>query len=224
MGLSFHYRGRLNAAPELPKLIDEVEDICRILNWKHLVFNVQYPDGKFISPVNDEDYGIVFTPPSCEPVCLAFDSEGKLYTPWLKELIKKQASGELKVISVKLNLNDSNPEPVISENNESFDPEDILYSISVKTQNAGSETHIKVMELLRYLSEKYLAEFKILDESHYWETRDPENLNNQMDTIHHFMDTFHDMISKEKIQSQDDFMSFLKKLSLQIKKKDKSED
>ncbi len=224
MGLSFHYRGRLNTASELPKFIDEVEDICRILNWKHAVFNTLYPDDKFISPVNDEDYGIVFTPPSCEPVCLAFDSEGKLYTPWLKEIIKKQASGEVKVITVQLNLNETDPVPVVSENSENFDPEDILYSISVKTQNAGSETHIKVIELIRYLSQKYLADFKILDESHYWETRDPENLNNQMDMIHHFMDTFHDMISNEKIQSQDDFMSFIKKLSLQVKKKDNTED
>ena len=188
MGLSFHYRGRLKSATTLPSLVDEVEDICKVLNWKCSVFETEYPDNKFVTPINDSDYGILFSPPSCEPVSLVFDSEGKIYTPWLKEILNKHKSGEVKVITVKLNLDDDNPVPEISEESEDFDPLDMVYSISVKTQFAGAESHVQLMELLRYLSEKYLTEFHIQDESDYWNTRNAEKLHEKKNKIKQFMD------------------------------------
>ncbi len=219
MGLSFHYRGRLKSATTLPSLVDEVEDICKVLNWKCSVFETEYPDNKFVTPINDSDYGILFSPPSCEPVSLVFDSEGKIYTPWLKEILNKHKSGEVKVITVKLNLDDDNPVPEISEESEDFDPLDMVYSISVKTQFAGAESHVQLMELLRYLSEKYLTEFHIQDESDYWNTRNAEKLHEKMNKINQFMDTFHDMMDNQNIKDPKDFIAFLKQLSMQIKKK-----
>jgi hypothetical protein len=219
LGLSFHYRGRLKSATTLPSLVDEVEDICKVLNWKCSVFETEYPDNKFVTPINDSDYGILFSPPSCEPVSLVFDSEGKIYTPWLKEILNKHKSGEVKVITVKLNLDDDNPVPEISEESEDFDPLDMVYSISVKTQFAGAESHVQLMELLRYLSEKYLTEFHIQDESDYWNTRNAEKLHEKMNKINQFMDTFHDMMDNQNIKDPKDFIAFLKQLSMQIKKK-----
>lgn len=219
MALSFHYRGRLKSAKTLPALVEEVEDICKVLNWKCTVFNSEYPENNFVSPLDEKDYGILFSPPSCEPVSLVFDSEGKIYTPWLKEILTKHKSGEVKVITVKLNLDDDNPEPEISEDNEDFDPLDMVYSISVKTQFAGAESHVQLMELLRYLSEKYLTEFHIQDESDYWNTRNAEKLHEKMNKINQFMDTFHDMMDNQNIKDPKDFIAFLKQLSMQIKKK-----
>lgn len=219
MGLSFHYRGRLKSADTLSALVEEVEDICKVLNWKCSVFETEYPDNKFVTPINDADYGILFSPPSCEPISLVFDSEGKIYTPWLKEILNKHKSGEVKVITVKLNLDDENPEPEISEESEDFDPLDLVYSISVKTQFAGAESHVQLMELLRYLSEKYLTEFHIQDESDYWNTRNAEKLHEKMNKINQFMDTFHDMMDNQNIKDPKDFIAFLKQLSMQIKKK-----
>lgn len=223
MGLSFHYRGSLKSAETLPALVEEVEDICNVLGWKCTVFETEFPDNKFLSPIDDEDYGILFSPPSCEPVSLVFDSEGKIYTPWLKDILNKHKSGEVKVITVKLNLDDENPEPEISENSEEFDPSDMVYSISVKTQFAGAEMHVQLMELLRYLSDKYLAEFHIQDESDYWETRNMETLHKKMDLLNQFMDTFQDMIENQNIKNPKDFIAFLKQLSKQIKEKGEEE-
>lgn len=220
MGFSFHYRGRLKLAKTLPALVEEVEDICKVLNWKCQVFETEFPKNEFISPINDKDYGILFNPPSCEPVSLVFDSEGKIYTPWLKEILTKHKSGEVKVITVKLNLDDDNSEPEISENSDEFDPLDMVYSISVKTQFASAESHVQLMELLRYLSEKYLTEFYIQDESDYWESRNMDTLHKKMHKINLFMDTFQDMMSNQNIKDPKDFIAFLKRLAQQIKKKD----
>jgi hypothetical protein len=223
MGLSFHYKGRLTNAEQLPQLVAEVEDICGIMGWQVTVFEPQYPDDNFVSPIDQNDYGILFSPPKCEPVSLVFDSEGRIYTPWMKEILIKHLAGEVKVITVKLNLDDEDPKPEISEEVEEFDPLELVYSISVKTQFSGAESHVKLMELLRYLSDKYLTEFKMHDESDYWNTRNADKLHEKMNKINQFMDTFHDMIEEQNIKTPKEFIEFLKLLGKQIKKKDQGE-
>lgn len=224
MGLAFHYKGRLKKARLLPSLVDEVEDICQIMDWKTTVFETEYPQNKFVSPIDAHDYGIIFTPPECEPVCLVFDSEGRLYVPWLKDLLKKNEDGEIKVITVQLNLDDEGVEPIISERNEDFDHSFLVYQAHVKTQYAGAEIHIKVIELMKYLSSKYLIDFELEDESQYYETGDAEKLIEKLGVINEFLETFNDLLSKTKIESPKDFIKLLKKVSRQNKSKDKGEN
>jgi len=222
MGLSIHYSGRLKSASILPQLVEEVEDISRIMDWKCNVFNTSYPNDTFISPDDKQDYGIVFTPKDAESIILVFDSEGRLCNPWLREMFNKNPEKEIKIITVELNLNDENPEPVISEGKDAFEPKDLIYQISVKTQADSVEEHIKLMELLRYLSEKYLIEFTVYDESDYWETRDPEKLAKKMNRINELMGDFHHMLQNKSFENQEDFVEFLKKLGKMIhKNKDK---
>lgn len=51
--------------------------------------------------------------------------------------------------------------------------------ISVKTQFAGIDTHMSLIKLLKYLSEKYFSVFELQDEGGYWETDDEEVLRTQ---------------------------------------------
>ncbi len=217
MGLSFHYKGNLKNADSLPALIIEVEDICHVLNWKYDVFNTKYPRNAFISPINNEDFGIIFTPPSCDVVSLAFDGEGKIYLPWMKDILKKNKDGEIKVITIQLNLDEKGSEPVISESNDDFDTGKLMYQVHVKTQFAGSEIHVKVLELLRYLSAKYLENFELIDESNYYESGNIAVLDDKMNSISEFLEKFQDMLGHEKINSPKDFMKLIKKLSREIK-------
>jgi hypothetical protein len=41
-----------------------------------------------------------------------------------------------------------------------------------KTRYAGADIHMAIIELFRYLKEKYFTEFELYDESGYWETYD----------------------------------------------------
>ncbi|MBK8051874.1 MAG: hypothetical protein IPK35_01000 [Saprospiraceae bacterium] len=220
MGLSFHYRGKLKNAQMLPSFVEEIEDICQILNWKTSVFDTEYPDHKFTSPPNNEDYGIIFTPPECEPVCFVFDSEGNIYVPWLKDILNKNESGEVKVITVQLNLTDDGLEPVVSEKSEGFDPKLLVYQVHVKTQFAGAETHIKVIELLKYLSGKYLDDFELIDESKYYETGNIELLQDKLNVINEFLDSFQEMLNEATIKSPKDFIRLLKKITRKHKNND----
>lgn len=45
-----------------------------------------------------------------------------------------------------------------------------------KTQFAGSEAHKIIIHLLRHISKKYLKNFSLTDEGHYWETNDEKLL------------------------------------------------
>jgi len=50
-----------------------------------------------------------------------------------------------------------------------------IYYTSVKTQFAGIFVHQLLIRLLKHLNNKYFQDFKLSDESYYWET-DDENL------------------------------------------------
>src|SRR5688572_11791035 len=44
--------------------------------------------------------------------------------------------------------------------------------VITKTAYAGSDTHMAIIEMFRYLKSKYFDEFELKDESGYWETGD----------------------------------------------------
>jgi hypothetical protein len=221
MGLSFHYKGRLTSASELNTFVEEVEDICKVFDWKFSVLNTEYPNDKFVSPLNEDDYGVIFTPEDCEPVTLIFDSEGRIYNPWMKDIIAKHDEGQVKVITVQLNLDDEELNPIFTEDSDDFDPLDMVYTVSVKTQFTTAEQHVKIIELLRYISGKYFSDFEMIDESGYWTSRNPEKLDAKLNKVTEFIDRFEDMVSSEVIKSPEDFLKFIKKLSQEIKDKEK---
>lgn len=221
MGLSFHYKGRLTSASELNTFVEEVEDICKVFDWKFSVLNTEYPNDKFVSPLNEDDYGVIFTPDECEPVTLIFDSEGRIYNPWMKDIIAKHDEGQVKVITVQLNLDEEELNPIFTEDSDDFDPLDMVYTVSVKTQFTTTEQYVKIIELLRYISGKYFSDFEMIDESGYWTSRNPEKLDAKLNKVTEFIDRFEDMVSSEVIKSPEDFLKFIKKLSQEIKDKEK---
>lgn len=66
MGLSIHYNGKLKDIALLPQLVEEVQDVCNVLNWKYQLDN------------NDDIKGIWFSPPECEPFAFTFYPSGEL--------------------------------------------------------------------------------------------------------------------------------------------------
>jgi len=48
---------------------------------------------------------------------------------------------------------------------------DFLYMLFTKTQYAGKETHKLIINMLRYISQKYFSAFNVKDDSLYWENK-----------------------------------------------------
>lgn len=191
MGLSFHYSGRIANPDSLPELIEEIEDIAKVFNWKYFVFERQFPKntiGKH--EYNQKLYGICFTPTNCETVSICFLSNGRM-----SSAAHLQYWGRT----------DEQPE------------RDYLYMLSVKTQYAGSDVHLFVIQLFRYLNDKYLADFMMSDEGGYWESNDEYLLKKRFDRSTELIDGFKSAIQNQPILKDEDmenyFLRLLKKIN-----------
>jgi hypothetical protein len=57
----------------------------------------------------------------------------------------------------------------------------LVYMMHTKTQRAGSDTHIAIIKLFKYLEKKYFMEMNVSDEGNYWETSDTKILQERFD-------------------------------------------
>ncbi|MDP4270365.1 MAG: hypothetical protein Q8909_09595 [Bacteroidota bacterium] len=169
MGITIHYRGRFNPAANLSEMIDEIEDIARTQGWEYFIFEREFPvalnrDTMTQSPLitdTDNIYGISFTPPHCEAVQFTFLSNGRMSNP----------------LNFQLYSHSTDPQE-----------QEFLYMLFTKTQFAGVKTHMVIVALLRYLSNKYLSEFIVNDEGEYWETGDKSLLESNFKKIENYID------------------------------------
>jgi hypothetical protein len=167
MGLSIHYKGQIINAPLLPKLIEEVTDIAKIEKWNYFVFEEKFPNNFLSHSIDDGNlYGIMISPPQCEPLCFSFLANGRMCGI--------------------LNFNVLQLDPEINN--------DQLYLVTSKTQYAGFEIHKKIILLLEYIASKYLKKFECVDEGQFWETRNEKLLEETFEKytvlISNFEDSF----------------------------------
>ena len=66
----------------------------------------------------------------------------------------------------------------------------MIFTASTKTQFAGIEAQVAIIDFLKHLSKKYLKDFKLTDEGYYWETGDKKNLMKQFSKYEAAMDIF----------------------------------
>ena len=191
MGLSIAYTGRLKEAKLLPVLIEEIVDIVNIYDWKYTIFEDKFPNDNFFDTSFEDAYGIIFSPPESEPVFLTFLSDGRMVNPFLLEFIK---------------------------NDKDRKKGDKFWQFT-KTQYAGLEVHKVIIHLFRYLSNKYLADFELVDDSRYWETNDEAVLQENFDRFNFVMDRFAEVLEGFEAGENDDGDSLVIKLLEYLKNK-----
>ena len=155
MGLSIHYSGKLKPDASLRALIEDVTDVSKVHEWKSHIFSDKFPQGEETALANKTLYGVSLTPIQCETIFLTFAVDRRLVNPvfWPPD-------------SHEYDYN-----------------VDVLHNLSVKTQFAGTEVHMIVIGLFKYLSKKYFEEFELSDEGRYWETGNEQVLK---ETFHRY--------------------------------------
>lgn len=199
MGVTIHYRGKLKSTDLIATLIEEVEEICLTNDWNYQIHEnntgvetESIPETTFLSDDYDPDFG--------------FENIGH--------------STGLRGISF---------EP--HEESESvsflFDTEGVLRSIFsnvfrkkakytwcfVKTQFAGVDTHIRIINLMKYLKKKYFKKFEIHDDGGYFPDENIEELQSRMDYLNNAIATVHDVfehINIDDSKNPDDFINDIK--------------
>lgn len=161
MGVSIHYRGRLDKTALLPSLCDEVGDIADSMGWPATTLDDDWstsPDATLKNGGKVEGHlglkGVQITPhPDSEPLVLFFDHDGYLRCPMTMLMILE---GTLQ-------------------------PETAW--IPMKTQFSCPDTHVWVVGLLKYLKKRYISNLEVSDESEYWDTGDRRKLEEDMSLL-----------------------------------------
>ena len=164
MGVSIHYRGRLNDVGQLARLCEELADIAATMGWESTQLDDDWeqpvdarlrhtPKGATIDG-NLGLKGILMSPGGgAESLRFLFDRQGDLRCPMGMILILEGT----------------------------LDPQEAW--VSVKTQFASPEVHVWIIGLLKYLKKRYISDLQVSDEGQYWETGDVRVLKEKMDFI-----------------------------------------
>ncbi len=204
MGLSIHYSGTIKDYSLIEELVAEVEDICKTLDWEYNVFTKKnlgndtrhIENPDFINYTMEDLKGISFAPKDCEPVILTFFPSGKLCS-FLKLMYNNPRTNDL-----------------------------MVEVVSTKTQYAGLDAHMAVLNLLQYLKDKYFSVFELSDEGNYWATKDKKVLEENFSRYNFLMDTVAEALSDFKpvpgetpTSLAERLEAFLKKIKIDNKKR-----
>ncbi len=196
MGLCIYYRGQIKDATSLPHLIEEVKDIVNIYRWKYEIDERSFPNNTLDNQENLESiYGISFTPSKCETISLTFLSNGVMVCP---------------------------TRVLFFGNSKNETERNYIYHLSAKTQFAGMATHAIIINLFRYLSNKYLSDFEMKDESGYWETADENVLRENFKAYDALLDNFTLSLQTFPVKKGETMFSYFERLLKHINKLKKS--
>lgn len=178
MGVSIHYRGRLDSPDQLLVLREQLMSIASGLEWQ---FHVLDEDWSIpANPVLDHSGGVAeikgplglkgiqLQPPGkSEPLDFFFDLKGYLLSPL----------NAVRVHEGELSIDDA--------------------WISVKTQFVPANMHVMIIGLLKYIKEYYIPNLEVRDEGGYLETGDYQVLQDKRKVIQEKIDSLSYKFSSE---------------------------
>jgi len=208
MGVTIHYKGRLDNISLLPELEEELIDLAESMGWQHVKFDddwneelhytQEFKDGSLHMDGNLGLKGIAIIPPGSEPVNFAVDPTGQLSSFFRQMSIIDQ------------------------------DYVDAMDWMFCKTQFAEISIHIWIIELLKYLKKKYFNDLEVNDEGDYWKTGNIKTLQQKREVISAAMDKlsgafksgeFEDLKDASADEIADHIEAFFKKYNQKKKKK-----
>lgn len=191
MGLSIHYKGNFKPSASFADMIEEVRDIAAAHDWKYTIFKTEFPKVYNKKTLYEDAYGICFSPPECEPVCLTFAANKKL------------------VGIIQFSLYDQGYKDSISE------------FISVKTQFAGTQIHKLVIHILKYVSQKYLEDFELQDEGKYWETGDEKLLDQKFNFMNRLLNAVQNVLETKPMKNGETIEEYFQRVLKNIQQNKK---
>lgn len=143
---------------------------------------------------DDEDIkGVSFAPEGSEPVFLTFNNEGRMLSPI--SIICKDIYDNIEL------------------------DKELMFTTSTKTQFAGMEAHIAIIDFLKHISKKYLKNFTMRDEGNYWETGDKKLLSEQFNMYEAAMDVFSEALKDIPTSPGENTESLVERLEKLLREK-----
>lgn len=169
MGVSIHYRGRLDSTDHLPALRNALMSFASSIGWRCRILDEDWnvPANTILEHRGETPEikghlglkGIQLVPPGeSEPLEFFFDSRGDLRSPMNVVLVQDG----------------------ILASDDAW--------ISVKTQFMSAKMHVLIIGLLKYIKEHHIPKLEVSDEGGFWETGDYRNLVEKMRLIENKLD------------------------------------
>lgn len=164
MGVTIHYTGKLKTIDLIDELMDELIEISKANEWGYQVVDAPLSPDMEDAEIMPDLQGIICGVKDLEPLWMTFNQEGKLLSP----------------MAAMISVND--PEQYA----------DLKYTCFIKTQYGGPDHHIKIVNLLKYLFQKYFDNWDVIDESGYFNSGNQEDLIQCMSIIDRSMAALND--------------------------------
>jgi hypothetical protein len=155
MGITIFARGRIDRIGYIEHLIDDVKGIAAENNWAYRIVDDDFetePDAVLTRRAHDDKAAVIEGSLGLKGIIVSVDPGAEPLS------ILFDRSGALTDLMQQLSWIQSNGQ------GERF--------TICKTQFGSIDTHIRVIELLAGLKEKYITNLVVNDEGAYWETRD----------------------------------------------------
>lgn len=186
MGITIHYRGRIDNIEDVDRLSNEVKEFAEILDWDIRQWDENWHLQNSASLQKKSDgleltghvpiRGVSVIPhPGCEPLFLTFRNDGVL------------ASSMHMVMMA----------------DEDIDQEAMW--LSTKTQFAPVDTHAALIKLLKFVNGKYVSNLEVHDDGRYWESEDIFELEKRFKEVGAALDTLPDslnLITKKELKDR----------------------
>jgi len=101
---------------------------------------------------------------------------------------------------------------------------DLTYHNFIKTQFAQVENHIAVVQLLKYIRQKYMSNLWVMDEGCYWETSDAGLLRQKMAFLNSMMDKLEGVLKSLSFEIENSPEAVADKLEQLLSKKFRNTD
>lgn len=186
MGITIHFRGKLQNLLDIHSLQDELIDICKIMEWewssldedwnKPCSAKLEFDEGRSEITGHLPLKGVAIKlHPDCETLSLYFDPSGNLSSPISMIMINE---GRVKA--------------------------DESYTF-VKTQFAPPDIHISIIKLLQFLKNRYIPNLEVHDEGEYWESGEKDKLMQKIDFLNMAMDKVEQALSSVDSEQVKDY-------------------
>lgn len=187
MGITISARGRIDRLGDIPRLIDEVKGIAAERGWKVTIVDDNFdaqPDATLTRPGEDRPAAVIKGSLGLKGIVLSVDAAAEPLA------ILFDQSGILTDMLQQLSWLGDNRQ------GQRF--------TACKTQFGDIDAHIRIIELLDVLKNKYIHDLAVNDEGGYWEDRDRRLLAEKRAVLEYYLDRCERVIGSVEISGVKD--------------------
>ncbi|SRR6056297_113018 len=186
MGITIHYRGRIDNIEDVDRLSSEIKEFADILDWDIKEWNENWhlPNSAALQKEGDRlkisghvpIRGVSVIPHAdCEPLFLTFNKDGTLAS--------------------SINM--------VMMADDGIETDRVW--LSTKTQFASAEIHASLIKLLRFVKSKYISNLEVHDDGRFWASEDMTMLKKlfaRVETAINSLPESLNLITKKELQDR----------------------